>query len=78
MHAIPVLPDVLPLDIIEYVPDFVGRVPVVVQEGNKLRDRPFKVDIVLPECVIGIDEQVLAGRDLFQANFGHILYPIEL
>jgi hypothetical protein len=37
---------------------------MVIQEGNEIGDRPFEVNVVLPERVIGIDEQVLSRRDL--------------
>src|ERR1035441_7082417 len=74
VHAIAMLPDVLALDVVEYVANFVGGVLMMIQEGNEVGDRPLEVDIVLPERVIGIDEQILARRELFQANGRHVFY----
>jgi hypothetical protein len=33
----------------------------MVEERNELRDRPFEIDVVFPERVIGIDEQSLGA-----------------
>ena len=33
----------------------------MVEERNELCDRPFEVDVVFPERVIGIDEQSLGA-----------------
>ncbi len=63
VHAVAMLQDVLPLDVVQHVADFLGRVLVVVQERDEIGNRPLKVDVVLPERVIGVDEQVLARRN---------------
>jgi hypothetical protein len=33
----------------------------MVEKGNKFRDRPFEINVVFPERVIGIDEQRLSS-----------------
>src|ERR1017187_9078083 len=77
VHAITVLPNVLALDFVKCVANFVRRVLMVIQKGDEIGDRPLEVDVVLPERVIGVDEQVLVGQDLFRANGRHGFYPTE-
>src|SRR5260370_39122312 len=51
--------DALSLDIVKNFPDFGRRAFVMVQERNEVHDGAFKIDIVLPERVVGIDKQSL-------------------
>ena len=47
------------LDAIEMTADLFGSVDAVVQIGDKAGDRTLEVDVVLPEGVVGVDEQGL-------------------
>jgi hypothetical protein len=38
-----------------------GRVDTVVEVGDEAGDGPLEVDVVLPEGVIGVDEEGLVG-----------------
>ena len=62
VHAVAVLADVFALHVVEHFAHLVGRVLVMVQEGDEVGDGALEVDVVLPERVVGVDEQVLAGR----------------
>src|SRR5271170_4818583 len=53
------------LDLIELTAHFVRCVGVVVEMRDEIGDRLFKMDIVFPQRVIGIDEQ---GLRLKKAN----------
>ena len=35
---------------------------MMVEEGDEVRDSALEVDVVFPERVVGVDEQILAGR----------------
>ena len=72
VHAVAVLTDVLALDVVQNVANVIGRVVVMVQKGDELRNRALKVNVVLPERVIGVDEQILAGRDFLMGRCGHV------
>ena len=50
----------------------------MIQEGDEISDRPLKVNVVLPERIIGVDEQVLTRQYLFCENGRHVFYLIEL
>jgi hypothetical protein len=38
------------------------RVDLMVEVGDERGDRPLEVDVVLPESVVGVDEQCVTGR----------------
>ncbi len=63
VHAVSVLADVLALDVVEHVANFIGRVVVMVEERDEIGNRPLEVNIVFPKGVVGVDEQVLAGSE---------------
>src|SRR5208283_3965762 len=42
-------------------PNHLRRVLAMVEERNELGDRPFEIDVIFPERVIGIDEQSLGA-----------------
>lgn len=49
-------------DLIEVTADLFGGVDAVVEVGDEAGDRALEVDVVLPEGVVGVDEQSLVGR----------------
>ena len=62
VQTITVSYDALALHIIEHFADLLGRKLVVIQKRNELGDGPFKVDVVFPERVVGVDQQGLGGQ----------------
>lgn len=48
-------------DAVEVAADLLGRVDAVVEVGDERGDGALEVDVVLPESVIRVDEQGLAG-----------------
>ena len=50
------------LDAVEMAADLFGGVDAVVEVGDEAGDGPLEVDVVLPERVVGVDEQGLVGR----------------
>jgi hypothetical protein len=36
----------------------------MIQKRDEARDRPLKVDIVLPERIVGVDEEVLRAIEM--------------
>jgi hypothetical protein len=59
VEAVSVLHDAFALDIIEHLADLLRRELVVVKERNETGDRALEVDVVLPEGVVGVDEEGL-------------------
>ena len=49
------------LDAIEVLADLFGGVDTVVQVGDEAGDGLLEVDVVLPEGIVGVDEQGLVG-----------------
>ena len=41
--------------------DFLGRVDAVVEVGDERGDGALEVDVVLPQRVVGVEEQGLVG-----------------
>src|ERR1700730_9892373 len=64
-QAIPVLHHAFPLHIIEHLPHLLGRKFMVIQERDKASDSPLKVDVVLPQRVVGVDEKRLGLMFVF-------------
>ena len=62
VQAIAVRHDAFPLDIVEHFTDLLRREFVMVQKRDELGDGPLEVDIVLPERVVGVDEEGLGGQ----------------
>jgi hypothetical protein len=60
VQTVTVAYDALALDIIQNLAHLLGRVLVMVQKRNKIRDGPLKVNVVFPERIIGVDEQRLS------------------
>ena len=52
------------LDCVERLAHLGGRVLVVIQIADEGGDGALEVDVVLPEGIVGVDEQGLAGREL--------------
>jgi hypothetical protein len=59
VQAIAVLHDAFPLHIVQHFPNLLGRKLVVIEKRNEARDGPLKVNVVLPERVVGIDQKSL-------------------
>ena len=49
------------LDLVEMAADLFGSVDAVVEVGDERGDGPLEVDVVLPEGVVGVDEERLIG-----------------
>src|SRR6266850_3560580 len=49
----------LTLHIVQNLANLFGRVFVMVQKGYETGNGAFEIDIVFPQCVIGVDEQRL-------------------
>ena len=47
------------LDAVEMSADLFGSVDAVIEVGDEACDSPLEVDVVLPEGVVGVDEQGL-------------------
>jgi hypothetical protein len=62
VEAIAVTEDGVVLDAIEMAANLFGGVDAMVEVGDEAGDCPLEVDVVLPEGVVGVDEEGLAGR----------------
>ena len=51
-----------PFDLVEVLADLFGRVHAVVEVGDERGDGSLEVDVVLPQRVVGVEEQGPAGR----------------
>jgi hypothetical protein len=49
------------LDTVEVAADLFGGADAVIQVGDEAGDGSLEVDVVLPERVVGVDEQGLIG-----------------
>ena len=49
------------LHVVQHRANHLGRVLTVIEKRNEIGDRPFEINIVFPERVIGIDEQSLGA-----------------
>jgi hypothetical protein len=49
------------LDAVEVAADLFGGVDAVIEVGDEAGDGVLEVDVVLPEGIIGVDEQSLVG-----------------
>jgi hypothetical protein len=54
--------DAFAFDIVESSANLLGRKFVMIEERNETRDGALEVNVVLPERVVGIDEESLAGQ----------------
>lgn len=61
--AIAVNPVILDLNLIENRTDLVRRQRRMIQVVAELLKRPFEVDVVLPQSVVRIKDEMLAPRD---------------
>ena len=61
VQAVAVPNDRFSLNVVQHHPNHFGRVFAMVEERNELGNRPFEIDVVFPERVIGIDEQSLSA-----------------
>ena len=60
VQAVAVLDDAFALDVVEHFANLFRRELVMIQERNEARDGALEVDVVLPERVVGVDEEGLA------------------
>ncbi|MCU1320365.1 MAG: hypothetical protein JWM43_14 [Acidobacteriaceae bacterium] len=47
---------------VEVPANLFGGVDAMVEVGNERRDRPLEVDVVLPQGIVGVDEECLVDR----------------
>ena len=68
MEAVAVRHDAPPLHLVQHLAHLCRRIVLVVEKRDEAGDRPLEIDVVLPQGVIGVDEQrlrtVRAGRKL--------------
>src|SRR5690242_21868183 len=64
MHAVSVPDDAVALHLIQDFPHLLRRVGVVIEERDELGDGALEVDVVLPERVVGVNEQSLRVVDV--------------
>ena len=63
VQAVAVLHDAFALHVVEHLAHLLGRKFVVIEKRNEARDGPLEINVVLPERVVGVDEEGL--RDKF-------------
>src|SRR5258708_36546914 len=51
--------DAFAIDIVQDLAHLLGRELVMIQKGNEASDGALEVDVVLPESVVGVDEEGL-------------------
>src|SRR5258708_4912104 len=56
------------LHIVEHFPYLFGRKFVMIQKGNKTSDGALEVDIVLPQCVVCVDQKSLRAGHATQST----------
>lgn len=61
MKSVAVGTDGVVLDLIEMASHLFGCVDAMIEVGDETGNRTFEVDVVLPESVVGVDEQGLVG-----------------
>src|SRR5262249_45478443 len=60
-HAVAILPDIFALGFVENVANVGARESVGLDERDEIFDQVLEEDIVLPERVVGVDEQRVAS-----------------
>ena len=66
VQAVSVLHDAFALHIVEHFAHLLGRELVMIEKRDKARDGALEVDVVLPERVVGVDEEGL-GKQAFSS-----------
>ena len=66
MQTVAMRHDAFPLHIVENPTHLLGRELMVVEERNEVRDGPLKIDVVLPERVVSVEEEGL-GKQAFRS-----------
>ncbi len=59
VQAVAVRDDAFALDVVEHFAHLLGRELVMIEKRNEARDGALEVDVVLPERVVGVDEEGL-------------------
>src|SRR5581483_10907339 len=62
VEAVSVRHNALALDVVQNFTNLLWSEFVMIQEGNEAGDGALKVDVVLPERIVGIDEESLSGQ----------------
>jgi hypothetical protein len=57
-------------DAVKVAANLFGGVNAVIEVGDERRDRPLEVDVVLPQGVVGVDEERLVDWAADGVNFG--------
>ena len=60
VQTVTVAHDAVALDIVQNVAHPLGRVLVMIQKRNKIRDGPLEVNVIFPERIVCVDEQRLS------------------
>ncbi len=59
VKPVSVADNALAFDVVQNLTNLLGRVLMMIQKRNEIRDGALEVDVVFPERVIGVDEQRL-------------------
>ncbi len=59
VQAVSVLYDAFALHIVEHLAHLLGRELVMIEERDEAGDGALEIDVVLPERVVGVDEEGL-------------------
>ncbi len=65
--AVAMLPDIAALGFVEDVAGIFSRIPEGFEQGQKFLDGLLEVNVVLPERVVGIDQNGFSGHDFRRA-----------
>src|ERR1700722_1112179 len=57
VQAVSVFYDAVALNLVEHCAHLLGRKLMMVKKRNEARDGAFKINIVLPQRVVGVDEE---------------------
>src|SRR5215469_11010022 len=61
VQSVSMLDDAFALDVVQNFAHLFGSEPMMIQERNKPADGALEVDVVLPERVVGVDEESLSA-----------------
>ena len=61
MKSVAVGPDGVVFDLIEVASHLFGCVDAMIEVGDEAGNRTLEVDVVLPEGIVGVDEEGLVG-----------------
>ncbi len=62
VQAVSVFHNAIALHVIEHFAHLLGRELVMIQERDEARDGALEIDVVLPQRVVGVDEESLGDK----------------